>query len=379
MNKGLIAILAGALLLIVTVPARPGRTQENPRNECNGIHAQLEREQARLKAELARMTAELERLRDAVRPVQLAEIEDQPVRVLAALEPQNEDQAVAKIDDDREEIERRVETVAELAAHQAVAEIDDGRAEVWLLNEGNPGWLGVTIAEVTADKAKELKLPAARGVILSRVEADSPAAKAGLKANDVITEFNGQRVEGTLQFRRLIRETPGGRTVQLTFWRDGRAQSVSVELGAFPDKLEGHGFGPKEFKFEMPEFGGKLFGHDVFLQHGPRLGIDAEDLSGQLGSYFGAPDGEGVLVRDVTSGTPAEKAGLKAGDVIIKIDGERVRTVHELREKMRAKRENKTVSVSVIRKGTEMSFNVEVEQPRPSAERKKLISRRISI
>src|SRR2546425_5840090 len=123
-----------------------------------------------------------------------------------------------------------------------------------------------------------------------------------------------------------------------------------------------HGFGPKEFKFEMPEFGGKLFGHDVFLQHGPRLGIDAEDLSGQPGSYFGAPDGEGVLVRDVTSGTPAEKAGLKAGDVIIKIDGERVRTVHELREKMRAKRENKTVSVSVIRKGTEMSFNVRSEE-----------------
>jgi len=378
MNKGLIAILAGALLLTVTVPARPGRAQENPRNECKGIHAQLEREQARLKAEMARMTAELKRLRDAVRPVQLAEIEDRPVRVLAALEPQNEDQAVAEIDDDREEIERRVETVAELAAHQAVAEIDD-RNEVWLLNEGDRGWLGVTIAEVTADKAKELKLPAARGVILSSLEADGPAAKAGLKANDVITEFNGQRVEGTLQFRRLIRETPGGRTVQLTFWRDGRAQSVSVELGAFPDKLVGHGFGPKEFKFEMPEFGGKLFGHDIFLQQGPRLGIDAEDLRGQLGSYFGAPDGEGVLVRDVASGTPAEKAGLKAGDVIIKIDGERVRTVHDLREKMRAKRENKTVSVSVIRKGTEMSFNVEVEQPRPSAERKKVISRRISI
>ena len=378
MNKGLIAILAGALLLTVTVPARPGRAQENPRNECEGIHAQLEREQARLKAEMARMTAELKRLRDAVRPVQLAEIEDRPVRVLAALEPQNEDQAVAEIDDDREEIERRVETVAELAAHQAVAEIDD-RNEVWLLNEGDRGWLGVTIAEVTADKAKELKLPAARGVILSSLEADGPAAKAGLKANDVITEFNGQRVEGTLQFRRLIRETPGGRTVQLTFWRDGRAQSVSVELGAFPDKLVGHGFGPKEFKFEMPEFGGKLFGHDIFLQQGPRLGIDAEDLRGQLGSYFGAPDGEGVLVRDVASGTPAEKAGLKAGDVIIKIDGERVRTVHDLREKMRAKRENKTVSVSVIRKGTEMSFNVEVEQPRPSAERKKLINRRISI
>src|SRR2546425_19259 len=176
MNKGLIAILAGALLLTVTVPARPGRAQENPRNECKGIHAQLEREHARLKAELARMTAELKRLRDAVRPVQLVEIEDRPEKVLAALEPQNEDLLA-----DCEEIERHAEAVGVLAAHQAVAEIDDDRAEAWLLNEGDPGWLGVTIAEVTADKAKELKLPAARGVILSSVEADSPAARAGAR------------------------------------------------------------------------------------------------------------------------------------------------------------------------------------------------------
>src|SRR3989442_15278466 len=232
------------------------------------------------------MTAELERLRDAVRPVQLAEIEEQPVRVLAALEPQNEDQAGAKIDDDREEIERRVETVAELAAHQAVAEIEDGRAEVWLLNEGNPGWLGVTIAEVTADKAKELKLPAARGVILSRVEADSPAAKAGLKANDVITEFNGQRVEGTLQFRRLIRETPGGRTVQLTFWRDGRAQSVSVELGALPTNSLAMALGPKGSRLKCPRSAANCFGPNSFRSKGPRPGSTANALGVSLVPTF---------------------------------------------------------------------------------------------
>src|SRR2546426_792502 len=91
--------------------------------------------------------------------------------------------------------------------------------------------LGVETAEVNAEKTKELKLPAERGVLLTEIVPDSPAAKAGLKANDVVTEFNGQRVEGAAQFRRLIRETPAGRTVQLTVWRDGRSQTISVTLG----------------------------------------------------------------------------------------------------------------------------------------------------
>jgi serine protease Do len=242
-----------------------------------------------------------------------------------------------------------------------------------LPDDGERGWLGVSIAEVTADKAKELKLPAVRGVILTEVEANSPAAKAGLKANDVVSEFNGQHVEGTVQFRRLVRETPPGRTAQLTIWRDGRAQSISVELSSFRDHLGSRVrvFGPKgfDFHFEMPDID-----KDFLALRRPTLGIDAEDLSGQLGSYFGAPEGEGVLVREVKPGTPAEKAGLKAGDVIIKIDGERVRTVSDLREKLREKRDKKTVSV--VRKGAEMSLDVEIEQPKP-LERKKLVSRRV--
>jgi len=99
--------------------------------------------------------------------------------------------------------------------------------------EDESGWLGVTVSEVTREKAKGLRLPAERGVRVTEVEADSPAAKASLKANDVIIEFNDQRVEGTLQFRRLVREMLAGQTVQLAIWRDGRAQSVSVELGSF--------------------------------------------------------------------------------------------------------------------------------------------------
>ncbi len=246
-----------------------------------------------------------------------------------------------------------------------------------LPDDGERGWLGVSIAEVTADKAKELKLPAVRGVILNEVEANSPAAKADLKANDVVTEFNGQRVEGTVQFRRLVRETPPGRAAQLTIWRDGHAQSVSVELASFRDHLRSHVrvFGPKhfDFHFEMPDID-----KDFLALRRPTLGIDAEDLSSQLGSYFGVPEGAGVLVREVKPGSPADKAGLKAGDVIIKIDGERVRTVGDLREKLREKRDKKTVGLGIVRKGAEMSLNVEIEQPRP-LERKKLVSRRAAI
>jgi serine protease Do len=278
---------------------------------------------------------------------------------------------------------------AELAAGiHAYAALQGALPQVWagdleqedmqVFVDGDRGWLGVSIAEVSAEKAKELKLPAERGVVLTEVNADGPAGKAGLKAGDVITEFNGQRVEGTAQFRRLMRETPAGRTVQLGVWREGRSQNLSVQLGNYPEHAGSRVrvFGPKDFdfKFEMPEIHGNILN---LMARGPMLGISAEDLEGQLGNYFGAPDGEGVLVRDVKSGSAAEKAGLKAGDVITKVDGTRVRNLGELREQMRAKRESKTVALGVIRKGSEMSLNVEVEQPKPAT--KKVISRRISI
>ena len=109
----------------------------------------------------------------------------------------------------------------------------------------------------------------------------------------------------------------------------------------------------------------------------PRLGIDAEDLSGQFGTYFGAPDGEGVLVREVNSGSPAEKAGVKSGDVITTLNGERIRSLGDLREKLAAKREDKTVKLGVLRNKSEMSITVEM--PPPPSKTPRTISRRTNI
>ena len=130
---------------------------------------------------------------------------------------------------------------------------------------------------------------------------------------------------------------------------------------------------------EIPEIPPMEWKDGILLGGHPRLGIDAEDLNGQLGTFFGAPDGEGILVREVNPGSPAEKAGVKAGDVITSFNGERIRSVGELREKLSAKRDDKdkTVKLGVLRNKSEVSLTVEL--PAPAARTKRLISRRTNI
>jgi C-terminal processing protease CtpA/Prc len=242
-----------------------------------------------------------------------------------------------------------------------------------LQDDEGPSWLGVETHEVTSDSAKELKLPAERGVVVGGITPDSPAAKAGLKKNDVITEVNGQRVEGSAQFRRMIHEIPAGRTAQLTVWRDARAQTLSATLGKAE---EGHrawtNAEPGAFSFplpevvEIPEIPSIEWDNGMMILPGahPRLGIDAEDVSGQLGAFFGAPDGEGILVRSVASGSAAEKAGVKSGDVITTFNGDRIRSLGDLREKLAAKNDDKPAKLGVLRNKSEITVTVELPAPK---------------
>jgi membrane-associated protease RseP (regulator of RpoE activity) len=286
------------------------------------------------------------------------------------------------------------------AGNQEVVEPQVRDFNVMFGEEGG-SWLGVETREVTSDNAKELKLPSERGVVLGRIAPDSPASKSGLRENDVVTEINGQQVEGAMQFRRMIREIPAGRNVQLTVWRDGRTQKISVTLGRAEELRRNMnrvtpGM-PGAFAFrmpelpempdlpqvaEIPEMPSVDWDGPVVFAGPPRLGIDAEDLAGQLGSFFGAPDGEGILVRSVNSGSPAEKAGIKAGDVITSLNGERIRSVGNLRQKLAAQHNEKnkdtdnkdkeskdktrTVKLGVLRNKSDISLNVELPAPATS-------------
>jgi len=112
----------------------------------------------------------------------------------------------------------------------------------------------------------------------------------------------------------------------------------------------------------MPDLSGldKLGSFTMVSPGRPLLGIDAENLEGDFGRFFGAPDGEGILVREVFAGSPAAKAGLKVGDVITSVDGERIRGASELREKLLTKKEAKPVQLGVVRNKSEITVSVEL-------------------
>src|ERR1700677_1221190 len=204
-------------------------------------------------------------------------------------------------------------------------------------------YLGVNIAEIEASRAKELKLKEDYGVEISRVEENSPAEKAGVKPGDVVLEYNGQRVEGMEQFGRMVRETPPGREVKLTISRDGKTQTLAALLSTRKIRFPAN-FPPD---FVMPEFHMPDMPQIYTATRSAMLGVEAETLGSQLAVYFGVKDG--VLVRSVLDNTPAQKAGIKAGDIITKVDGMAVSSPSELSGAVRAANSKKTYAIELMR------------------------------
>ena len=213
-----------------------------------------------------------------------------------------------------------------------------------------PGsYLGIGIQEITPERAKALKLREEAGVEVTRVAPDSPAAKAGLKEGDVVLQYNGMKVEGLEQLSRLVRETPVGREAKVDIFRNGAPMTLMARVGEHPS-VPGMSDG---FGFRMPDVPRTIQG-----LRSPMLGVEAESIEGQLAQFFGV--NEGVLVRTVMKGSPAEKAGVKAGDVIVRVDDAKVTTPPEISAHLRAAR-GKPVPVAIMREHKEISLTVDAE------------------
>lgn len=240
--------------------------------------------------------------------------------------------------------------------------------ETMFLFQAGGTYLGVGVKEINAERARALKLKEEHGVEITTVEPDSPAEKAGLKPGDVVLEYNGQRVEGTQQFVRFVRETPPGRTVRLMVFRNGSAQTLTATVA----ERKGRAFNlpsPKlgediEVRIRKELEGLRDVPRVTMSWRAAVLGIEGEALRGsQLGDYFGVK--EGVLVRSVMKDSPAEKAGLRAGDVIVKVYDRAVDEPRDITAALRSARDasKKTFPVVIVRDKKESTVQVTLDEP----------------
>jgi serine protease Do len=237
------------------------------------------------------------------------------------------------------------------------------RAQGFVVEKASGGYLGIGGLDISPERAKALNLKEERGVEVSSLAEDGPAAKAGIKQGDVVLEFNGQPVEGTAQFQRLVRETPVGRQVRITVWRSGGRQTLTATVGENKQTTV-FGSGDGAWNFSMPRIEPmpniEIPRFQMSLQN-PMLGIVGESLEreDQLAEFFGVQDG--VLVRSVKKGSAAEKAGIKAGDVITKVDDSKVTSSAEITRVLRGLKSKKTFGVTVVRNRKEMPLTVTME------------------
>jgi serine protease Do len=223
-------------------------------------------------------------------------------------------------------------------------------------------YLGVGTADIDSNRARALKLKEERGAEITKVYESSPAAKAGFKEGDVVMEFNGQAVQGTEQLARMVRETPPGRQVKIVVWRNGGSETLTATVETRKNDMAMPG-GPMAMpEMNIPQFTMPDIPRFQMNWQNPRLGIMGEALGQeeQLADFFGVK--EGVLVKSVEKDSAAEKAGIKAGDVVVKVGDAKVGSTEEITKALRSLQPGKTtLSVVVVRNKKETTIAVTIE------------------
>lgn len=266
---------------------------------------------------------------------------------------------------------------AECPVHPANGWSGGGYTVMLATDTGYPGeeestgaYLGVDITDITPERVSALKLKDERGVEITMVDQDAPAGKGGLKEHDVILTMNGAEVDSGAQLRRMIRETPPGRVVTFGVSRDGQPLTLKVQLA---DRHKTAAYAPhsKDFKFEMPPMP-SLPDFDlpvsvVVVHSSMRSGLMVENITPQLGEFFGVKNGKGVLVRSVEKGSRAERSGFRAGDVIVRVNDQ---TVHDTSDFTHALRSTSggAAAVGIVRDKKEQTLTLSLPEQKSSGE-----------
>jgi serine protease Do len=238
----------------------------------------------------------------------------------------------------------------------------------------NSGFLGVDLGEVTRANASRLKLRDERGALVTHVISESSAAKAGLQKDDVIVKWNGEAIESAGELSRHIRETPAGRTVRLGVIRNGSEAEMSVTLGDRTDyqsrirvsrESETGSYRERPARERVPR---ERPERELRMRISPgyRMGISLQSMSPQLAEYFGVSNHNGALVVYVQPDSPASKAGIKAGDVVLSVAGQTVEYPLSVHQILKGRAEG-PIEVRVMRDKQERTFTVQVEAEKMSS------------
>jgi predicted metalloprotease with PDZ domain len=216
---------------------------------------------------------------------------------------------------------------------------------------GGRGWLGVSIQDMTSRLARSMGVKTREGAFVNDVVDESPADSAGIREEDIIVKFNGEPVEDASDLMDAVRKVKPGKTVSVELMRDDAKKTLNVRVGKLP-RRERHAY-----SFTVPPVPRmKMFRlSDMF-------GLELMELNDQLAEYFEVPNREGVLIQEVEKNSAGDKAGFKAGDVIVKADKESVEDVDDIRHALRNRDEGDKVEFEVIRKGTRKSLTLEVDE-----------------
>ncbi len=222
------------------------------------------------------------------------------------------------------------------------------------VEKGKRAFLGVVLDEVTEGAAADYGVETGHGALVRKVTSDSPAEEAGLRSNDIVVKFDGNPVESPDNLREMLREKSSGDVVQIGIIRGGKEQTVEATLGA--RQLS------KRIKIRTDNDEKESDWPPLMTHKAPKrayAGIHLQELSEGLAKYFSVE--EGVLISDVEKGSPAEKAGIEAGDVIIRIDGIETDDAGDVQRLVRCHEPGEKAKFEVVRRGEKKAIEVELE------------------
>ncbi|MBZ0269426.1 PDZ domain-containing protein [bacterium] len=247
-----------------------------------------------------------------------------------------------------------------LAVLPAVASAGPGQGNAGEGRDGR-GYLGIHLQSIDGGLAEALDMKADSGVLVRQVEDESPAAKAGLRAGDIVTKLDGEAMTTPAGLRRAVRAHAVGDEVKLEYLRDGKSASAKVTLAEAEGERtpKAHGLA-RRFHDDV---GRGMHRVRELRVGGDRgfLGVVTQPLTGDLGEYFGVKENEGALVAEVVEDSPAAKLGLKVGDVITSVGDRSIEDPGDLGEAVRSYEEPTKIALTWVRDKKEKRGEVELE------------------